>query len=92
MATGTERVGYSTQFTNEAKAPNAPNNLWRPVGGPGTVRGSFTAVPFEPLTWVRERPPVRRALTAVGLAAIAFPIVGFALRAAFGGCPEQDSD
>jgi len=45
-----ERVGYSTQFTNEAKAPNAPNNLWRPVGGPGTVRGSFTAVPFEPLT------------------------------------------
>jgi NAD(P)-dependent dehydrogenase (short-subunit alcohol dehydrogenase family) len=87
-----ERIGYSRQFTNEPKPPNGPNNLYRTLGGPGSVRGSFVATPFDPLSWLRERPPVRRALTAVGLAAIAFPVLGFALRAAFGGCSDLDFD
>ena len=87
-----ERIGYTRQLSSEAKAANAPNNLWRAAGGPGAVRGSYGAMPLDPLAWVREHPPIRRALTAVGLAAFAFPVMGFLLRGAFGSCDDLDFD
>jgi len=87
-----ERVGYASQRTSEAKSPTAPNNLWQPVPGPGAVRGTFGAAPFDPLSWVRQRPAVRSALTAVGLAALVFPLAGFILRGTFGGCVGAEFD
>ncbi len=85
-----EGTGYSRQLTTEPKAPSGPSNLWQPVPGSDAARGTFAATPFDPLAWVRARPAVRSALTAVGLAAIAFPLAGFALRAAFGSCADLD--
>lgn len=87
-----ERIGYSRQFTSEPKPANAPSNLWQPVRGPGAVRGSFAAQPFDLLAWLRERPAVKSALTAVGLAALVFPFAGFVLRGAFGGCADAGID
>ncbi len=87
-----ERIGYARQTSSEPKAPNAPNNLWRPTGGTGAVRGAYRAMPLEPLQWLREHPPIRSALVAIGLAAIAFPVLGFVLRGTFGGCADFDLD
>lgn len=85
-----ERMGYTRQFTSEPKPANAPNNLWQPMRGPGSVRGSFAAQPFDPVAWLRERPAIKNALTAVGLAALVFPFAGFVLRGVFGGCADLD--
>ncbi len=75
-----ERMGYREQVTSESKPPSGPNNLWQPMPGPGAVQGPFRATPFDPVTWLRERPAVRNVVAGVVLAAVAFPLAGFLLR------------
>ncbi len=76
-----ERMGYTTQFSDEPKPASAPNNLFRVMPGPGDVHGDFGAVPFDPVTWLRLRPAVRNVAMGVAAAGLVLPLVGLAFGA-----------
>ncbi len=70
-----ERLGYTTQYTDQPKPPSGPSSLWQPMPGKGAIRDGFRAVPFDAYTWVRLRPAVQGAVAGLTVAAaLALPI------------------
>jgi short-subunit dehydrogenase len=65
---------FRQQLTDEPASPNAPNNLWQPMPGPGQVHGGWRAMPFDAYTWVRLHPAAANILTGVALAGVVLPL------------------
>ena len=75
-------AGLALQKTNEAKGPDAPNNLFEPIpGGPVGPQGSFSkeARSWSLYTWWATTPAARwlgRGLAATGLGILALRMMG----------------
>jgi NAD(P)-dependent dehydrogenase (short-subunit alcohol dehydrogenase family) len=67
-------LAYTTQFTDEAKQPDAPHNLFDHLEGFDRVDGEWDeeAIPQSPATWLSTHPKVKTGIT---LALIAIPAV-----------------
>ncbi len=71
-----QRIAYRGQLTQQPELPTGPNNLWQPMPGKGSTRGGFSALSFDPYTWIRLRPTVLTALAGAALTALLVPLAG----------------
>ena len=66
-------LGYPTQETDEPKAETAPDNLFAPSPGPGTIRGGWNGRRASLYTTLQLRPGLRRAaMSGAALLGFAF--------------------
>lgn len=77
-----KRIAFTRQLSYQPKAPDAPSNLWQPMGGPGAVGGGYRSLPVEPLSWVQTHPSIRNAIAGVAVSSFVLPAIGLALAAA----------
>ncbi|HOG45455.1 MAG TPA: SDR family oxidoreductase [Anaerolineae bacterium] len=75
------RVSFTGQLSDQPKSPSGPNNLWRPVPGPGAIGGGYRSLPVEPYSWIQTHPAVRNAVAGVALSAVVLPAIGLGLAA-----------
>jgi hypothetical protein len=63
------RAGYPAQQSPQTKGPEAPNNLFVPLDGPGNVRRTGSGWTVSWVMWLENHPAA--AATGVALAAAA---------------------